>query len=126
MRTTRQKSEREPTIALINVVFLMLVFFMVAGTLAPPLDPDLKLVETADLKGEAPSDALVIGADGTLTHRGQPVDVAGFVGAVPVADATARLIPDRAAPAHVVIETARALRAAGAGRVVIVTEKALQ
>lgn len=39
MRAHRQKSEREPTIALINIVFLMLVFFMVAGTLAAPLDP---------------------------------------------------------------------------------------
>jgi len=126
VRVQRQKSEREPTIALINIVFLMLVFFMVAGTLAAPLDPELKLVETADLQGEAPADALVIGAVGTLTHRGQPVDVAGFMAAVPAADTTARIIPDRAAPAHIVIETARALRTAGAGRVVIVTEKALQ
>ena len=30
-------NRREPTIALINVVFLMLVFFMVAGTIAPRL-----------------------------------------------------------------------------------------
>ncbi|ASM71746.1 MULTISPECIES: ExbD/TolR family protein [Roseobacteraceae] len=126
MRVRRKKSEREPTIALINIVFLMLVFFMVAGTLAAPLDPELKLVETANLQGEAPADALVIGADGTLTHRGQPVDVAGFFAAVPAAADTARMIPDRAASAHVVIETARALRAAGAARVVIVTEKALQ
>jgi biopolymer transport protein ExbD len=126
MRAQRQKSEREPTIALINIVFLMLVFFMVAGTLAAPLDPELKLVKTADLQGEAPADALVIGADGALTHRGAPVDVAGFIAAVPAAAQTARMIPDRAAPAHSVIETARALRAAGAARVVIVTEKALQ
>ncbi|UOA27826.1 biopolymer transporter ExbD [Pseudosulfitobacter sp. DSM 107133] len=126
MRAPRKTSEREPTIALINVVFLMLVFFMVAGTLAAPLDPDLKLVETADLQSEAPADALVIGADGTLTHRGQPVGVAAFMVAVPAVLETARMIPDRAAPAHTVIETARALRAAGVARVVIVTEKALQ
>ncbi len=34
MRRARTASKREPTIALINIVFLMLVFFMVAGTLA--------------------------------------------------------------------------------------------
>ena len=45
-RFAKSKPQREPTIALINIVFLMLVFFMVAGTLAQPLDPDLKLVET--------------------------------------------------------------------------------
>ncbi|HBT01217.1 MAG TPA: biopolymer transporter ExbD, partial [Citreicella sp.] len=38
MRKVRQKTEREPTIALINIVFLMLIFFLVAGTLAQPLD----------------------------------------------------------------------------------------
>ncbi|HBR39356.1 MAG TPA: biopolymer transporter ExbD, partial [Sulfitobacter pontiacus] len=40
-RFAKSKPQREPTIALINIVFLMLVFFMVAGTLAQPLDPDL-------------------------------------------------------------------------------------
>lgn len=50
----RQRSKREPTIALINIVFLMLVFFMVAGTLAQPLDPELKLVKTEELDGIAP------------------------------------------------------------------------
>ena len=44
MRARRPKTEREPTIALINIVFLMLIFFLVAGTLAQPLDSALKLV----------------------------------------------------------------------------------
>ena len=44
---------KEPTIALINVVFLMLVFFMIAGTLAPPLDPDLSLIKAEDLDGSS-------------------------------------------------------------------------
>ena len=44
MRKRRQGTRREPTIALINIVFLMLVFFMVAGTLSTPLDKDVPLV----------------------------------------------------------------------------------
>lgn len=51
MRKAKTSSRREPTIALINIVFLMLVFFMVAGTLSQPLDKDLSLVRTADPKG---------------------------------------------------------------------------
>ena len=50
----------EPAIALINIVFLMLIFFLIAGTLAPPLDKDLTLVRTAGLEGREPPDALVL------------------------------------------------------------------
>lgn len=126
MRKRTPRTRPEPTIALINVVFLMLVFFMVAGTLAPPLDPAVKLVNTADLEGREPSDALVIAADGQLRYRGNPV-----AGPAPYLEAlqdrtVVRVIPDRAAPAHVVLAVSRDLRAAGAEKVMIVTEKALQ
>jgi biopolymer transport protein ExbD len=47
MRRKTARQGREPTIALINIVFLMLIFFLVAGTLAAPLDKELKLVSTA-------------------------------------------------------------------------------
>ncbi|MEL6206235.1 MAG: biopolymer transporter ExbD, partial [Pseudomonadota bacterium] len=70
MRARRRRAEREPTIALINIVFLMLIFFLVAGTLARPLDPDLTLVQTADLGPAGPPDALVVHADGRLSFRG--------------------------------------------------------
>ena len=50
---SKPKRQKEPTIALINIVFLMLVFFMVAGTLAQPLSRDLELVKTSDLEGRA-------------------------------------------------------------------------
>ena len=83
----KAKPQREPTIALINIVFLMLVFFMVAGTLSQPLDSDLNLVETHD---------------------------------------TVRLLPDRALPARRLVELTRELRGAGAERVMLVTERALQ
>ena len=71
MRKRRQNSKREPTITLINIVFLMLVFFMVSGTLAPPMNRDIKLVNTADLEGRPPPNALVIDADGGLSFRGK-------------------------------------------------------
>lgn len=77
MRRARQKTKREPTIALINIVFLMLVFFMVAGTLAQPMDSDLKLVRTADLESRPAPDALVITEDGTLSYQGTQILSAG-------------------------------------------------
>lgn len=125
LRRSFGRKEREPTIALINIVFLMLVFFLVAGTLARPLDRDLRLVSVADLAGAAPADALVILADGGMRWRGEVVaDVADFVAAQPEAGRV-RVVPDRDLPAADLVRIGRALRVAGAGRVVIVTERGL-
>jgi biopolymer transport protein ExbD len=123
----RKLSRREPTIALINIVFLMLIFFMAAATLAPPLDGDLRLVRTEELEGRAPPDALVVHADGRLVYRGQPLpDAAAYVAALPEeARATLRLVPDAALPAADLLRLGEALRRAGAGRVVMVTQRGL-
>ncbi len=127
-RLAKAKSQREPTIALINIVFLMLVFFMVAGTLAQPIDPALKLVRTQDLEGRAPPDALVIHADARLSYRGaDQVDAAAYVAALTEEEREiVRLVPDRAVAAQALVCLTRGLRAAGAGKVVLVTERGLQ
>lgn len=129
MRSRRPKTEREPTIALINIVFLMLIFFLVAGTLAQPLDPELKLVSTADLEGNPPPpDALVVHPDGALSHRGEVrASPEAYLAALdPEARALVRLVPDRDLPAADLVEVARALRAGGAEKVMIVSERGLQ
>lgn len=120
----------EPTIALINVVFLMLIFFLIAGTLAPPIDRDVTLVKVAEIAGREPPDALVAHADGTLTFRGNAVDA----GAVPelVGETSSegvrslRIVPDRDLPARQLIELGDELRRAGADRVFIVTARGLE
>ena len=120
----------EPTIALINIVFLMLIFFLIAGTLAPPLDKDLTLVRTAGLEGREPPDALVVHADGTATWRGQSIDTADAVArskATGDADESAmRLVPDRDLPAIKLLEIADDLRRNGAKRIFVVTERGLE
>ncbi len=123
----RKKSEREPTIALINIVFLMLVFFLVAGTIARPIDKDLKLVSTANLDGAAPANALVIHPDGCLSVFGQPVANAnealqklGYDGG-PV-----RIVPDRSLSAKELVRIGTNLRKAGADKVMLVTERGLE
>ncbi|WP_448329735.1 ExbD/TolR family protein [Sulfitobacter sp. M13] len=127
-RLEKAKPQREPTIALINIVFLMLVFFMVAGTLSQPLDPALALVHTRSLEGNAPPRALVVYPDGRLTYEGQgQANAATFVANLPEEDReTVRLVPDRALPAATLVGLTRDLRAAGAQRVVLVTQRALE
>ncbi|MCM2563177.1 biopolymer transporter ExbD [Lutimaribacter sp. EGI FJ00015] len=124
----RARKNREPTIALINIVFLMLIFFLVAGTLAPALERDLALVRTKGLNGTAPPDALVVHADGRLTRAGAPVaSAADFLAALPEdARDSVRIVPDRDLPARNLVALGRALREAGAGKVLIVTERGLE
>ena len=128
MKRVRRKSNREPTIALINIVFLMLVFFMVAGALAPPLDSALSLVKTDDLDTVAPPDALVAHPDGRLSYRGEDVaSAAAWLADTMDGDAAPiRIVPDRDLPAAELVGLARELRTAGASRVVIVTQRGLE
>lgn len=116
------RKRAEPTIALINIVFLMLIFFMVAGSLAPPLDGRIELVDTKDLEGRAPPDAAVLLADGSLIYRGAPIDPEAIV----AEDPAARIVPDKSVPAKRLIEVTRALSAAGATSVHIVTSRGLK
>lgn len=128
MRTARTRARREPVIALINIVFLMLVFFLVAGTLAPPLDRDVTLVSTGELPPEAPPDALVVHADGRLTWRGRDIpSAAAYLEEIAFEPGeTPRIVPDRALPATALIRLGEEFRAAGAERVMIVTERQLR
>ena len=118
------KTKRDPSIALINIVFLMLIFFLITGTIAPPLDSDLELVETSELEGREPPDALVLNADGALSFRGAVTDVQRYMqghGNGPV-----RIVPDRNASGPRLIEVTGALRRLGAPSVILVTERALE
>ena len=131
MRHAPTRTKPEPTIALINIVFLMLIFFMVAGTLAPPADPDVTLVNTSELDSREPSYALVVTSDAALRYRGKAVSdptayLADLGFDVEKGPKIARILPDRDAPAAVLLGVARDLRAGGADKVMIVTEKALQ
>ena len=129
MRAKPPKPERENTIALINIVFLMLIFFLVAGTLAQPIDGALKLVNTSDIESTSPpADALVVHPDGRMSLAGQDIatpeaflEARGEEGL-----AVVRLIPDRELPAEDLVALARALRGGGAERVVIVSERGLE
>ncbi|MGV6805427.1 MAG: ExbD/TolR family protein [Ruegeria sp.] len=124
IRYDRIRRKRDSTIPLINVVFLMLIFFLIAGTVAQPLDPDLDLVNTSELDGREPPDALVLHADGALTFRGSPTDPETYMirhGAEPV-----RIVPDRNVAGSRLIEVTSALRRLGATAVFAVTERAIE
>ncbi|MEY8838288.1 ExbD/TolR family protein [Cribrihabitans sp. XS_ASV171] len=124
IQNARRQSKRDPSIALINIVFLMLIFFLIAGTIAAPLDADLRLVETSGLDGREPPDALVLRADGTLSFRGNPIDAQQFMAGY--TEGPVRIVPDRNSSGQRLVALSSELRSLGAPSILLVTERALQ
>ncbi len=121
---TRARRRGEPVLALINVVFLLLVFFLLAGELARPRPADLHLSEIE--AGTVPDlpDALAITRDGQLFWEGTQVsrpDLAAILAARP--QVAVRLMPDRNLPAADLIALARELAAAGQTELRLVGER---
>ncbi len=134
MRLARppKRSPQESTITLINVVFLMLIFFLIAGTLTPPLDKDVTLISTLESDQAEPPDALFATADGVMRTRGDEVTAQAYVTAVrqkhlllPEDPIDVKIAADRDLPAERLIGIVGELRDAGATRITVVTERAM-
>ena len=124
-----RRRSSEPMIALINIVFLMLVFFLVAAAIAPPLDHGVTLVNATELEGRAPPDAAIIRADGTMVFRGAEITSEEYLAERLSENGGAtqlRLIPDRDLPAVQLLSVATELRRAGATEIWVVTERGLK
>jgi len=105
---------------LINVVFLLLIFFMVAARLAPP-EPFAVAPPRSAASGDAPTEAalVTVAADGRMAVDGvalAPVSVAAAV-----AGRDVRLLADAQAGAGAVITLIGRIRAGGGGAVTLVT-----
>lgn len=123
MKRIGRRTRQEPAISLINIIFLILIFFMVSGTLARPVPVSIELVETDRLECCAGERILAIDREGRIFEGGQAVESpAAFLRALPEGETTVRLAPDRRLPARRLISLVSELRALGAQRIVIVTE----
>ncbi|MEO4042884.1 biopolymer transporter ExbD [Hoeflea sp. CAU 1731] len=124
-----EKPQKENTIALINIVFLMLIFFLIAGTLAPPME-DIDLIETSDSRPVEPPRALFITAEAELIYEGKTITVENYVArlkdtgaAVDETGLHAQIAADSTLPAIQLIDAIDRLRAAGAGKITVITER---
>ncbi|KGF69170.1 hypothetical protein LL06_12380 [Hoeflea sp. BAL378] len=131
MRIAPARTSRKPenTVALINVVFLMLIFFLVAGTLAPAPDGDVDFITLAATDPAAPPDMLFIRADGTLTWRGEALPLTDHVLRWQGLQAGApeprplRIAADRLLPAVDLLDRLDELRRAGVDGIVLLVER---
>ncbi len=122
-----RKAEKRPlesTVSLINIVFLMLIFFLVAGQLAPPQDPEVTLSE-AQAPSLPPPDALYVRSDGSLYFREQPVTADAYLAERLEKNDTGadriELAADKELEAAQLLRHVAELYQAGAKRVVVVT-----
>jgi biopolymer transport protein ExbD len=119
-------------LALINVVFLLLLFFVVTGTVVYQHDrsivPPTSFLLTT---GKPPVDAIYIGADGRLSFRGEtqaPADIARALrdgaeetGAGDVVARPIRVVADRRLKAQLLLAIVTDLRNHGLESLSIVT-----
>ncbi|MEP2980634.1 MAG: biopolymer transporter ExbD [Lentilitoribacter sp.] len=73
-RRHKQK-QQENTIPLINVVFLMLVFFLIAGTIAPSADNEITPVVSMLDQQSPPEEAISLRKDGSMYFQGAELDM---------------------------------------------------
>ena len=122
--SSTSKSGEERVLPLINVVFLLLIFFLLAGRLAAT-DP-FPVEAPLSLGGEriGGHDLVIhVGADGSLAFNGAVLSEAGLRSAIAhrASYATVRIKADGRVEARRVIAVMEVLREAGVGRLELLT-----
>lgn len=132
----------ENTIALINIVFLMLIFFLIAGTLAPPMEGDVELIRAAEARSVEPPRALFVTEAGVLKYEGAEITPEAFVEKKKTEDIqhdqlvsdgfkvalegqgpAVKVAADGRLPATRLVEIIDRLKTAGAGKIAVITER---
>ncbi|MEP2829189.1 biopolymer transporter ExbD [Parvibaculum sp.] len=119
----------ETLVPLINVVFLLLIFFLLAGTMQPSENIAVSLPEGAlnDREKDVPT-TLIVEADGFiwLGDRVMDAKLSGVMMEKHLKDSNTKRVAIKAdanAPADAVLELMEGLREAGVEQVTIMTER---
>ena len=118
----RRRRAPEPIVPMINVVFLLLIFFLMSAQIAPPAPFELTLPQGAEGDRAVPADTLYMDAEGQLAFnaaRGEAVMDALAARATP--DAPLHIRADAAMEARALARLLPQLAARGIERVEIVT-----
>lgn len=126
MNFTAQRRPRPPenVVPLINVVFLLLIFFMLTGTLRPPEAAQQELPTTASestTATERERPVLVLDAAGRVEHAGRILSQAELRDWSAAEGLEIRA--DRKVPARVLLPLLASLEQAGVPRVDLVTRR---
>ena len=115
---------------LINIVFLMLIFFLLAGTVAPTADFDLTPASSRDSAAASPpATAVYLSQEGFISVAGtevtaEEVPQALQALAIDLNGSPLRIIADRQTDATLILTIAEAARAAGIESAKLITLRA--
>lgn len=120
-----RRREGENVIPLINVVFLLLIFFMIAGSLGRTELFDVQPPESiSDARPPESARRVLMAADGRLALDGRPVAMDALGPRLANTTAPVEVKADADAPAARLLELLTALRAAGVEEVELITVNA--
>lgn len=114
-----RRSSREPVVPMINVVFLLLIFFLMTAQIVPPAPFDLDLPRAGGDE-DSGQGAIYISADGEIAFETARGDAALRQAAD--TDGPLRLHADAALPAATLARVLAQLTRLGAARIELVTE----
>lgn len=133
LRWNQDTRRRDPDLtSLINVVFLILIFFIVAGTLRSFSSRDLKLAKVEPvMAGSAAPGRLIIRADGQMAYRGEPISLQDIAEKAAmdrelVGDRPFVIVADARLDAASMLQAVRALRGANFQSIAVMAEKTAQ
>lgn len=112
---TPHRNHGDPIIPLINVIFLLIIFFMVAGSIRPPLALDVQAPESTSEGAAESAPAIVVDRDGRVGIGAAVLDNATLAewlrgNAIPGEGAIA-VAADQATPAEKLLDVLDALKA---------------
>ncbi|MEM9762929.1 MAG: biopolymer transporter ExbD [Pseudomonadota bacterium] len=119
-----RRGKSEGVVPMINVVFLLMIFFLMSTTLAPERNASVDLPESAAGSEAEPGRELVVGAEGTLAwgqYRGEDAMAAIETAYANGAGGVLVIKADRAVEGAVIARLIARLRAAGVTDSALVT-----
>ena len=120
-RTLRpRRASREPVVPMINIVFLLLIFFLMTAQIAPPTPFDVVL-PSAEGDEDSATDALYLSAQGEVAFGTTRGDTAVAAAVAAHGSATLRVVADANLSAATLAKTLAQLAALGATRIELVT-----
>lgn len=126
VKTTKRSSE-ENIIPLINIVFLLLVFFLLAGTLTPRPPFELQAVPAGESPhADVPEGALYISPSGAMFYQGRVVRLAELEGAARAGHERSKpleILMDRRLKAETLFPVMETLARAGITKVRLLSER---
>lgn len=122
-------SEVDASLPLINLVFLILISLLLAGTLRPPLPTGFEMAETILSEGQVrPQLRLVMAENGKLWSDGEPITMAAVSGVAqhfaPMLDTPLPVLIDRRASVQNIAALTSTLQSAGVAEVTLVIVQA--